>query len=95
MFKSLNLLVSKRFTKIAKVSDKNSEIKTAVQDFLKDQFGDISSNLEYGLVYDDTKKLIVIKCANKSVANELTFKIRELQEFFKNRKIKIERVSVQ
>ena len=96
MFKSLNSLVNRRIFKLKKIKDKDSLIRAAFTRFLKKQFGEsLSSKIYYSLTYNDKTNSLIIKSDNKALANELSFRIKELAESIKEDNIKLDQIIIQ
>ncbi len=95
MFKSVNSLINKKYNRILKVENKNSNIENYFKKFLEEQFNKLAARISYSLVYDDKKDTLIIKTKTKIVANELSLRTSDLIKFFRSNSIKLGRIVIQ
>ena len=95
MFKSVNSLITKKYSKLLKIKNKSFDIEKSFKRFLNDQFGQIARKISYSLVYNDKNGSLIIKTESKIFANELSLRMNELVKTIKTADIKLRRIVIQ
>ncbi|OGM96362.1 MAG: hypothetical protein A3B86_04495 [Candidatus Yanofskybacteria bacterium RIFCSPHIGHO2_02_FULL_38_22b] len=94
MLKSINNLFEKRKNYLSKSQDKLAIIKTSFYSFLKNKFGDDIMGFSFVLNYDAKENSLTINTDNKVIANELTLQLLSINSFFKENKIKLNKILI-
>lgn len=74
--------------------DKVNEIKQALQGFLKNRFGDDLAGFSISIRYDYKDNQLVITTNSKTLTNELSLCLVDLNDFLKDKQIKLDRILI-
>ena len=94
MFKSIGNTVDKKLAGLVKGGAMTIKIEKIFKEFIRDSFSEKSDYFKYDLDYDIDSRRLVIRANNKSVANEIALKIRELSKLLKEEKISISNIVI-
>lgn len=94
MFKNIGNVFEKRKGYFNKSQDQITLIKSSFYSFLKNRFGDNLSGFSFVLNYDPKENSLTITTENKVIANELTIQLVGLHSFFKDNKIKLDKILI-
>ena len=75
--------------------DRNFSDTTGVfNEYIKSRFNNNDFLKNIIINYDNNKKIILINSGNKIIANELIIKLSDMSDFFKDRKIKFNKILI-
>ena len=94
MLKKIDSFFEKRKTIFNSSQDKVNKIKHTLQVFLKNRFGNSLAGLSIRISYDYKDNGLVIITDNKTLANELSFCLADLNDFLKDKQIRLGRILV-
>ncbi|MDP3792886.1 MAG: hypothetical protein Q8Q89_04140 [bacterium] len=94
MLKNLGNIFEKRKNYFNRSQDKTALIKNCFYSFLKNRFGDNLSGFSFILDYDSKENSLAITTDNKVIANELTLQLISLNSFFRENKIKLDKILI-
>ena len=94
MLKNIGNLFEKKKIYLGKSRDKSFLVKEAIQAFLKNKFGELLAGFSVGVIYDSKNNILTINSGNKVLANELAMCSEELNDFLKNKHIRLERIVI-
>lgn len=94
MFKDISNLFDKRKKALSSGQSKSSQIKENLTEFIKIKFGGNLSGISIKIEYNSKDNYLTITTGNKVLANEFTYILADLVEFFKSKKIKLDRILI-
>lgn len=94
MLKNIGNIFEKRKSSFNKSQDKTVLIKNSFYLFLENKFGKNFNGFSFILSYDSKENGLIITTENKVIANELTIQLVGLSSFFKDSKIKLDRILI-
>lgn len=94
MLKNIGSIFEKRKNHFNQSQNKNVLIKNSFYLFLKNKFGDNLKGFSFVLNYNSKDNSLIITTDNKVIANELTIHLIRLNSFFKDNKIKLDRILI-
>ena len=94
MFKNIGTFFEKKKNLVSKNQDKTTTIKTNFYLFLKNKLGKEVLNFNFDLNYSSKENSLTIITNNKTMANELSLYLDQLNSFFKEKEIKLNQILV-
>ena len=94
MFKEVSGFFEKRKTVFNSSQDKTKEIKYALQVFLKNRFGHDLVGLSIKISYDYRNNGLTIITSSKTLTNELSLCLVDLNNFLKDKQIRLDRILI-
>lgn len=94
MLKKIDGFFEKRKVVFNSSQDKVNKIKQTLQSFLKNKFGEDLAGLSIKISYDYRGNGLVITTSNKTLTNELSLCLIDLNDFLKDKQIKLDRILI-
>lgn len=94
MFKNLSIIVDKKKKFLIKNQDLNQGLNKEIKNFLIKEFGKDLKGFSFTLNYQTKDNSLTIATSNKVLSNELAIRLGSLNDFLKDRKIKLNKVLI-
>lgn len=94
MFKEISNVFDRKISQIVSYQDKDQEIKKTLKAFLEKEFGENLKGFSFIIKYNFKDNTLSISAENKILANELSLRLVDLNEYLQKRGIKLERILV-
>lgn len=93
MFRDLTGAIERRKKSVTRTGEETEKVNRAFAGFIAKFFPEAGS-IRFDISYSVEKGALTIQTPNKTVANELVLKTRELSEFLKEDKIHLKQVII-
>jgi len=94
MFRSIGGMLDKKSNNFIKAGENSSDISLIFDKFLSRYFAEYKNLFEWKASYDPRNGKVVISVGSKLVAGELSLKIKELSQLFKEANLKVTQVVI-
>ena len=94
MFKDLGNLFDIKNRNIKFSKNKNLEVREIFNDFLNKYYGNNLDKFNFIIEYNYLDKTLNIKTENKTIANELSFNLGNINIFFKTKGVQLNKILI-
>lgn len=94
MFKNLNNIIEKKKRLLIKSQDMSQDIGKEIKKFLIKEFGNDLEGFSFTLNYQVKNNSLAITTNNKVLSSELAIRLGPLNDFLKDRGIKLNRILI-
>ena len=94
MFKNLNNIIEKKKKLLIKSQDLNQDINKEIKNFLVKEFGKDLEGFSFALNYQAKDNSLSIVTNNKVLSSELAIRLGSLNDFLKDKGIKLSKILI-
>lgn len=94
MFRSIGGTLDRKKKNLIKAGENSSDINVIFDKFLSKYFVDYKNLFEWEASYNPRDGKVVINTGSKLIAGELSLKIKELAELFREAKLKVTQIII-
>jgi len=93
-FRNIGSLFDRKKKELKFTKNINLEIKEVLRGFLRTHYGDNLDKFNFTMEYNSSEKTLSIITENKTIANELSFNLGNINNFFRTRGIQLNRILI-
>ncbi len=94
VFRSIKGRLEKRAQEYQSLQAKGTSLSKSISRFLVQEFGSIGEDFYQEIIYDPSKKQVIIEIKNRVYANELQLRLNKLTEFLKDLNLEVTQIKI-